>query len=118
MRPKVLLVDDDDDLRLLLTDALRRAGADVLACDEGRKALELMQAWPPALVLLDLSMSGMDGAAFRRAQRGDPALDRIPVIVITGQPDPAVRADLVLQKPFSPAVLLAAVRRFVPAIRA
>ena len=118
MRPKVLLVDDDDDLRSLLTDELRRAGADVLACDEGRKALELMQAWPPAVVLLDLSMAGMDGAAFRREQRRDPVLDRIPVILITGQPDPAVRADLILQKPFSPAQLLWAVRRFVPTIRA
>ena len=118
MRPKVLLVDDDDDLRSLLTDELRRAGVDVLACDEGRKALELMQAWPPAVVLLDLSMAGMDGAAFRREQRRNPVLDRIPVIVITGQPDPAVRADLVLQKPFSPSQLLWAVRRFVPAIRA
>jgi CheY-like chemotaxis protein len=113
----VLLVDDDDALRALITEILRGAGADVLASDEGRKALELMGEWPPQVVLLDLSMHGMNGAEFRKEQRSRPRMAAVPVIIMTAAPDPAVAGDHLLRKPFSREELLHAVGRFVPALR-
>ncbi len=114
---KILVVEDDTDTRDAIAQALGREGLEVLATDEGRKALELMEAWRPALVLLDLHMAGMDGRAFRAEQKRRGRLSRIPVVLMTGDPEPAVDADVVLTKPFSTADLLAVVARFVPGLR-
>jgi CheY-like chemotaxis protein len=53
VNPKILVVEDDDASREGVVEILKGEGLDVLASDEGRKALELMEAWRPALVLLD-----------------------------------------------------------------
>lgn len=118
MAAKVLLVEDDADARDAIADALGAEGLDVLATDEGRKALELMEAWRPAVVLLDLHMAGMDGRAFRAEQKRRGRLARIPVVLMTGDPDPAFDAAVTLTKPFTMNDLLAVVARFVPTLRA
>jgi CheY-like chemotaxis protein len=113
-RPRILVVDDDPDVRAAMTDILRGAGADVFLSDEGRKAIELMESWRPRLVLLDLSMPGMDGRAFRAEQVRRRELASIPVIVITASRDPGIPADGFLQKPFTREQLLEVASRFVP----
>jgi CheY-like chemotaxis protein len=112
-RPKILVVDDDPAIRDGVAEILRAAGADVSLSDEGRKALELMEVWRPRLVLLDVSMAGMDGRAFREEQARRPELASIPVVVITGSREPQIRGDGLLRKPFSRDELLAATSRFV-----
>lgn len=114
---KVLLVEDDGDARDAVTEVLVGEGLDVLAADEGRKALELMEAWRPAVVLLDLHMKGMGGREFREEQKRRGRLARIPVVIMTGDPDGASLGDVVLAKPFSMEQLLATVARFVPELR-
>jgi CheY-like chemotaxis protein len=114
---KVLLVEDDADAREAIAEALAAEGLEVLATDEGRKALELMEAWRPALVLLDLHMEGMDGRAFRAEQKRRGRLGRIPVVLMTGDPAPAFDAAVTLTKPFTVNDLLGVVARFVPTVR-
>jgi len=91
----VLLADDDEDDRLLARDALRQSPVPVaLHCvGDGAELLEYLrrqgryappaQAPRPALVLLDLNMPRMGGLEALREIRGDPALRRIPVVVMT-----------------------------------
>lgn len=65
-RSAVLVVDDDDDFRALVRLHLVASGLEVVEADSGEGALELVDASPPALVLSDLRMGGMDGVEVRR----------------------------------------------------
>ncbi len=117
MGTKILLVEDDADAREAVAEVLIDEGLEVLAVDEGRKALELMEAWRPARVLLDLHMVGMDGRQFRdRQRRRGGRLARIPVVIMTGDPGAVADDTPVLAKPFSTEELLKVVARYVPAL--
>jgi CheY-like chemotaxis protein len=116
MTSTVLVVEDDADIRDAISEALRAQGVRVLATDEGQKALEMMEAWRPAVVLLDLNLAGMNGPEFRTRQRQTPALAHIPVVIMTGRPDPRVPADATLTKPFSLELLLETVAGYVPEV--
>lgn len=108
----VLLIEDDGDTRALMTEFLGQAGYRVIASDEGRKALELAGATRPCLVLLDLRTGGMNGYQFLDRRRDEPALERVPVVVVTGAPravPPGV--DAVFTKPVSPDELLRTIER-------
>ena len=114
----MLLVEDDADASDALTALLASKGLGVLSADEGRKALELMATWRPAVVLLDLHMPGMGGREFRQRQLDDPRIARIPVVVITADPGAEVTGCLKLQKPFAPDALLATLAPFLPELAA
>ena len=77
--------------------------------------MRAIQTDPPALVVLDIQMPGVDGPAFARALR--MALRRVPLVILTGVEDPKHEADrcnaeAYLSKPFDAAELLKVVRRF------
>lgn len=112
----VLVVEDDDDLREVVTQTLQRNGYVTLSARDGEEALELLQRDPlPALVLLDLMMPRMSGWEFRRRQLADQRLARLPVVVMTATQtldEAAIQADGLLRKPLSFAGLLATVRRY------
>jgi len=79
--PRILIVDDDPNLLRLLSLRLKSEGYDVTEAASGEKALALLHAAPPALLITDLQMGGMDGMAlFSAAQRDYPTL---PVIILT-----------------------------------
>src|SRR6266567_4485688 len=118
MGAKVLLVEDDAEASDAVAELLASKGMSVLSADEGRKALELMATWRPAVVLLDVHMPGMGGREFRRRQLEDPRIARIPVVVITGDPEAGVTASRTLQKPFTPDDLLGALEPFLPELAA
>ena len=77
----VCVVDDDADIREVLTDVLSIEGYDVVAAGDGESALALLRARPSAcrLILLDLMMPRMNGWEFRRQQLQDPTIAEIPV---------------------------------------
>ena len=78
---KVLLIDDDTDLLRLVSIRLRSAGFDVVTAESGERALAMLAAATPQVVVTDLRMSGMDGMAlFEQIHRSNPAL---PVIILT-----------------------------------
>ncbi len=114
--PRVLLVDDDLQIREFLEDALADEGFEVRTAATGRAALEALAEWRPGLILLDLRMPDMNGWEFRAQQRAQPEVASIPVIVTTAgtssQEDLAsLAADAIVPKPFDLDELMATVRR-------
>jgi CheY-like chemotaxis protein len=80
----VLIVEDDADLREMMAQLLTLEGYETATVANGREALEyLHNAVAPNVILLDLMMPVMDGWAFRRAQRTDPNIATIPVVVLS-----------------------------------
>jgi DNA-binding response OmpR family regulator len=108
---RVLVVDDDNDIRLLIEELLRGAGYAVQTAPDGRRALRTFHERPPDLVLLDLSMPELDG--FETLERLRDLSD-VPVILLTartGEIDKVrgfrVGADDYVVKPFGRQELLA-----------
>lgn len=113
----ILLVEDDAAIRESVADCLAFEGYAVLAVGNGREALEaLRRGPPPAVVVLDLLMPVLGGAQFLEAQRGDPAIAGVPVILMTAAIPSSTtalpKADAYLPKPFDLVDLLALVARF------
>lgn len=110
---KILVVEDHVDTRELLKYNLASAGYDVAAAEDGNSALNLAAAFKPDIVLLDLMMPGMDGLEVCRHLKADPALSRIPVIMLTAKGEEVDKivglelgADDYVVKPFSPRELI------------
>jgi CheY-like chemotaxis protein len=81
---KILVVDDDADIREVLGEVLTESGHEVLTASNGLEALQILRdGWDPCMVLLDLMMPVMDGYVFLEEARSDPALSSIPITVIT-----------------------------------
>jgi two-component system chemotaxis response regulator CheY len=104
-RARILVVDDDLDIAELVRLALTDEGFDVITATNGAAALDVAQATPPDLVLLDMRMPIMDGWTFARRYRSAPP-PRAPIVVMTAARDAAERAaeidaDGYLSKPFS-----------------
>lgn len=82
---RILVADDDDDVRALLAKALRAANFDVVLARNGLEAIELLTKEPVDAVVTDISMPEMTGIELLRAIRGRDA--DVPVVLITGSPD-------------------------------
>jgi len=93
---RVLVVDDDEGVRLMFSRALRLDGHSVLVAATAEEALRDVEQDRPDAILLDLKMPLINGVGFLFRLRQDPANDRIPVAVITGVPtlDDATVNDL------------------------
>ena len=117
MSSRVLIVEDEPDIRALVVHHLKREGYQVSAASSGEEALRQVQAAPPDLVLLDLMMPAMDGLEVCRRLRQDPATAMLPIVMLTAKGDEVDRvlgleigADDYVVKPFSPKELLARFR--------
>jgi len=120
MAQPVLLIEDDDDIRMLAELSLRLAGIDVVACREGRAGLAAMETTEFSLVLLDVMMPDMSGYEVlqRIVERfGEQAP---PVALFTARPKDATLRDLigrmsvhVLAKPFEPTELAESVKQLM-----
>jgi two-component system OmpR family response regulator len=114
VRGRVLVIDDNSNIRDLLRAALEMEGYDVETVINGAAGLRSLERLFPDVVLLDILMPGMDGRQFVREVK-----DRtvgVQVVVITALPDPAklaqeVGADDFIQKPFELHELLSVVER-------
>jgi CheY-like chemotaxis protein len=111
--PRVLVVEDEPENRLLLHVILSTEGYQVEEAEDGRAALESVQRARPDVVLLDVMMPGMNGYAVLERLRSDPATESIPVVMLTalaqgGNMQRAVEmgAQGYVTKPFEPAELI------------
>ena len=85
--PRVLVVDDDDTLRMLARLTLHESGFDVEEAADGLEALHLLKERKPDLILLDVKMPGIDGISVCSQLRKMPGGERVPVLMITGLDD-------------------------------
>ena len=110
---KVMLVEDDHDIRTVACMALEMVGGlKVRACESGAQALEAVVEFAPQLVLLDVMMPGMNGPEVLEMLRKRPEAASIPVVFLTAKVQEAEIAALralgaldVIAKPFDPMTL-------------
>lgn len=81
----LLVVDDDPVLRECLEEVLRHQGYRVLTAGDGEEGLRLTRQQRPDLIILDVALPGMDGFRVATLIKGDPALQKIPIILYSGR---------------------------------
>jgi CheY-like chemotaxis protein len=116
--PSVLVVDDDEDIRDVLSVLLETEGFHVDTAKDGVEALAQLKAGPPPdVVLLDMMMPRMDGESLVREMKRDPAVAEVPVVIMSGhsavrEKAKSLAAAACLVKPVEVDELLRVVRRF------
>jgi len=111
------VVEDEADIRELVSYNLTNAGYQVTSVVTGEEALAAVETDPPDLVVLDLMLPGMDGLAVCRRLKTTPETDSIPIIMLTAKGEESdvvsglnLGADDYITKPFSPRVMIARVQ--------
>jgi len=115
-RTRVLVVDDEPAIRDLCRVSLELRGFEVVEASDGDEALARMRASQPDVVLLDVMMPRRDGWSTLEGMAAEPALDGVPVVLMTAQSDDADRrrADAAgvarfVAKPFDPRAMVEAI---------
>ncbi|MET0630203.1 MAG: response regulator [Xanthobacteraceae bacterium] len=121
MTKRILVVEDQEDNRQILRDLLSNAGYEMIEAEDGQQALTQAAKHKPDLILMDIQLPLLDGYEATRRIKADPALNAIPIIVVTsyalsGDEEKAHAAgcDAYVAKPFSPRALLAKIREYLP----
>lgn len=118
MNRSVLLIEDNEQNRYLVSFLLERSGYAVTAFADGARGIEAARNMTPALILLDIQLPGMDGYAVARALRQNDALIRIPIVAVTSYAMPGDREKALaagctgyIEKPINPDTFVAEVER-------
>jgi two-component system, cell cycle response regulator DivK len=122
MSKKILLVEDQEDNRRIIRDLLSANGYDLIEATSGEEGLvALGKQERPDLILMDIDLPGLDGYEVTRRIRAIPDLRQIPIIAVTsyalsGDDQKAFAAGCngYVTKPFSPRLLLAKIREYLP----
>jgi len=121
MEKKLLIVDDEVHIRMLIEQTLEELedeGVSFLMAENGEQALEIIQAEEPQLVFLDVMMPKMNGMEVCRKVKKELLLDKVFIVLLTAkgqeldrQKGQEVGADLYMTKPFDPEVILLKARQ-------
>ncbi len=117
-KPRILVVDDDGPILLLMRSVLREFGFEAVSAASGQQAIEEAQRTTPDLILLDRNMPGMSGDETLQALRAIAALATTPVLILSGEPiEPNELAELgangSVLKPFDVQNLVETIRKHV-----
>lgn len=123
MQPKVLIVDDEPHIRLLIEQALEDLadeGVELLLAADGEQALEIIRRENPQLIFLDVMMPKMNGFDVCQVVKDELGLQEIHIVMLTAKGQESnidkgyeVGADVYMTKPFDPDELLATARAFL-----
>ncbi len=120
-RPRVLIVDDEESIRVALREILEYSGYETAAAETGPEGLAQAEAVHPDVILLDVLMQECDGYETCRRLKANPTTRHIPVILMTGMQNDALRRHVMeagaagcLMKPFRLETLVAAVKAALP----
>lgn len=119
-KTKILIIDDDSDIRDVLNITLSQEGYDVIEAPDGQEGLKVAQTKNPDLVIVDYKMPKLDGRGVCQALKKDILLSHMPIIMLTGKGDLADKvggidagADDYMVKPFEPEELIARIRMII-----
>jgi two-component system cell cycle response regulator DivK len=114
MSREVLLIEDNEQNRYLLTFLLEQHGYHVVPAADGVKGIEAARSFVPALILLDIQLPAMDGYAVARALRTNEALSETPIVAVTSYAMPGDREKALaagctgyIEKPIDPKTFIA-----------
>jgi len=117
IKQRVLLVDDEENIRMLVRFNLEKAGYEVIEAGDGKQALALARNESPDIVILDLMLPGIDGLEVCRLLKQSPETAALPIIMLTAKGDEIDRviglelgADDYMAKPFSQRELAARIK--------
>jgi two-component system cell cycle response regulator DivK len=121
MRKRILIVEDQEDNRMILRDLLSQAGYDLIEAVNGADGVAVALSERPDLILMDIQLPVMDGYEATRRIKSNAEFKSVPIIAVTsyalsGDEAKARTAgcDAYVAKPFSPRQLLAKVREYLP----
>ena len=113
MRKKILVVEDEPVIATLIKNVLSKHGYEVGMVNNGAEALRQIEEFTPQLVVLDISLPGMNGYQICRHLRNNAKTAELPIIMVTAMVRPTdqrqgfeIGADDYLTKPFAPAELV------------
>ena len=109
----ILVVDDSITMRQMIGFTLEKAGHEVLTADNGASALTMCEKAVPDLIITDMNMPNMNGLDLIKALRAKPATGKKPILVLTTETDPKIKAEGRaagatgwIVKPFNPQALI------------
>jgi CheY-like chemotaxis protein len=121
MLAKILIADDNDEVRLLLKEYLESKHHQVLLATDGAQAFAIAEAEMPHLIIMDIVMPGLYGSTAARHIQDYWRTSKIPIIIISGSVEQAMLGDLLqrpnvryLKKPVELGILEAAIRELLP----
>ncbi|NLM88628.1 MAG: response regulator, partial [Syntrophomonadaceae bacterium] len=121
---KILVVDDEDYIVELVKFNLEKEGYQVIVANDGRSALNMVQAEHPDLILLDIMLPNVDGLEVCRILKQSSTTNSIPIIMLTAKGDEIdtvlgleMGADDYIKKPFSPREMVARVKARLRALK-
>ena len=122
MKPKILVIEDNEQNMYLVTFILEKRGYQVVQARDGREGIELAGRVKPTLILLDIQLPVMDGNAVARELRSNPALADVPIVAVTsyamvGDREKTLAAGCTgyIEKPINPETFMAEVEQHLPA---
>ncbi|HJT23027.1 MAG TPA: response regulator [bacterium] len=120
MKPKILLIEDNEQNRYLATFLLEKRGYQVLSVPDGPMGIELAGKELPSLILLDIQLPSMDGYTVARRLRENPALKATPIVAVTsyamaGDREKTIAAGCngYIEKPINPDTFVEEIRKFL-----
>ncbi|MDO9197865.1 response regulator [Rhodoferax sp.] len=120
MNKRVLLIEDNEQNRYLVSFLMQARGWEMVQAEDGPTGVALAGQVDPALILLDIQLPGMDGYAVARALRSDPKLAATPIVAVTSYAMPGDRERCLaagcngyIEKPIDPQSFAGEVERFL-----
>ena len=121
MSKRILVIEDQEDNRRILRDLITSAGYEMIEAVTGEEGVTMAETHRPDLILMDIQLPGLDGYEATRRIKANFALRHIPIVAVTsyalsGDDIKALEAgcDAYIAKPFSPRILLAKIREYLP----
>ena len=122
MSKRILVIEDQEDNRQIVRDLMTASGYELIEATTGEEGIEAAARETPDLILMDIQLPGIDGYEVTRRIKANPQLKNIPIIAVTsyalsGDDKKAFAAgcDGYVTKPYSPRLLLAKIREYLPA---